>query len=840
MVTPNSVTDIIPPLNGAVLIIGSLLWEDEGNALDKDQGRRRSQWRASSLDLSRIQHLKCPIRYGRRSDSRKKTFTMVFSNSCPALGSSAVAPLANTIDTSNNFTALFDIAVELARAEGIARDTQKRLCCSWGAVALALSPKFERDRSAVAQALKENWSKRFNDLQPDRFTIDQQLETPTINQQGLLTAPLDWTQFESTCDFILATVTAPNIAVYPSDTEIARAMRTAPDTYYTYFAQNIQHNIYTFQDTGIRKVLPIDIQAAIPIKPRKLRLEDYDPSFGRYYFTEDLISLLGNRIFQSSESAIAESILSILDYPVNASLDTSITSTLTHLDTYFSIGYDNFIENNLETPAAQLLSKCLHVNRLPVREKELIETQVVKDLKKRELNIAYYEELPAVKRFIQETKYPDSHEDGLLVDFYKRNAQEREKILRHFLFHIEDRAIYNATRIDKSIGITSIKDNSYYDRPYYSSIPRSENYFDHRKIDRSRHRIYQMNIPLMSANELMEYYDSDKSLFYEKLLKQCTSNEVFAHIDYAVSALGTLIERRKPLLIELKHLFESNQWIAFYGVALPQIEGIFSDMVAAIAPKKKFGSLLEKVEAARAAYTYASIYFDYFQYLIPLQRNRFMHTGADDITRQKCLDLLFDIRYLVLAFTELATPIVQVKKLINNRSIMDFADLDGFNRYFDLLDKIKETGQYEQIKPDIETFEKEYLSSQVSLDYFASYELPEQMEGDLERWAITVVEFPVDPAAKVTPINATSRDIKNNTENIQQVFEQILFHNYGQLDRLLSYKQFLDRCNAYIPSMSTTAVASFEKIRKDNDAEFAKLTILNSVLKNSLAVFRQQ
>jgi len=63
----------------------------------------------------------------------------------------------------------------------------------------------------------------------------------------------------------------------------------------------------------LRKVLPIDIQAAIPIKPRRLRLEDYNPSFGRYYFTEDLISLLGNRLFQSSDSAIAESILSLLD-----------------------------------------------------------------------------------------------------------------------------------------------------------------------------------------------------------------------------------------------------------------------------------------------------------------------------------------------------------------------------------------------------------------------------------------------------------------------------------------------------------------------------------------------
>jgi len=52
-------------MKGAVIIIGSLLWENEENALNKEQGLIRAEWR-KCLNLERKVSVVVPIRYGRK------------------------------------------------------------------------------------------------------------------------------------------------------------------------------------------------------------------------------------------------------------------------------------------------------------------------------------------------------------------------------------------------------------------------------------------------------------------------------------------------------------------------------------------------------------------------------------------------------------------------------------------------------------------------------------------------------------------------------------------------------------------------------------------------------
>ena len=63
-------------LKGAILIIGSLLWDpDQGN----EKGARKT-WRNKRLKMEDRVHVKVPIRYGRLSGSvHNRHFTMVFS-----------------------------------------------------------------------------------------------------------------------------------------------------------------------------------------------------------------------------------------------------------------------------------------------------------------------------------------------------------------------------------------------------------------------------------------------------------------------------------------------------------------------------------------------------------------------------------------------------------------------------------------------------------------------------------------------------------------------------------------------------------------------------------------
>src|SRR5205823_8142389 len=74
MVRLNSAKKEAPPeLRVGILVIGSLLWDIDSERVD---------WRHKRLDVNRSRKVLAPIRYGRLSQSRSDTFTMVISKLC--------------------------------------------------------------------------------------------------------------------------------------------------------------------------------------------------------------------------------------------------------------------------------------------------------------------------------------------------------------------------------------------------------------------------------------------------------------------------------------------------------------------------------------------------------------------------------------------------------------------------------------------------------------------------------------------------------------------------------------------------------------------------------------
>src|SRR5260370_7892191 len=114
------------PLTAGVLIIGSLLW---------DSKKGRPAWREARLDRTSAQSVTAPIRYGRLSESRGNTYTMVFSRLCDA-GRAKVLRCTRSISTPE------DLIVE---AEALWKAEQPgacpgRIAAEWGCVALLCNP----------------------------------------------------------------------------------------------------------------------------------------------------------------------------------------------------------------------------------------------------------------------------------------------------------------------------------------------------------------------------------------------------------------------------------------------------------------------------------------------------------------------------------------------------------------------------------------------------------------------------------------------------------------------------------------------------------------------------
>jgi hypothetical protein len=155
------------PLTAGVLIIGSLLW---------DSTNGRPAWREARLDRTSAQSVTAPIRYGRLSESRGNTYTMVFSRLCES-GRAKVLRCNQSISTPE------DLMVE---AEALWKAEQPgacagRIAAEWGCVALLCNPDTE-----VPENILNAWAERVG-CEPDYGNVSHTKEEGClISDDGLL------------------------------------------------------------------------------------------------------------------------------------------------------------------------------------------------------------------------------------------------------------------------------------------------------------------------------------------------------------------------------------------------------------------------------------------------------------------------------------------------------------------------------------------------------------------------------------------------------------------------------------------------------------------------------
>jgi hypothetical protein len=212
-------------MRGAVLIIGSLLWDD---------AHPRPAWRHSRLVVAEAEHVKVPIRYGRRSMSRGNTFTMTFAMGDP-LGQAVLVPLRTTLADP---AALLVEAEALWQAEkpGANHDS---ISASWGCIGVL----FRNNPS-------DEWARAWS----GHFQRNTQSPIPPVGHDGLLR--IAWPPVlvveERLADvqLLLSTATEPD-ATPPLPEEVADAWVEQDQGHDRYFFENVRHGIRTPEDLVI-------------------------------------------------------------------------------------------------------------------------------------------------------------------------------------------------------------------------------------------------------------------------------------------------------------------------------------------------------------------------------------------------------------------------------------------------------------------------------------------------------------------------------------------------------------------------------------------------------------
>lgn len=225
------------PLRAGVLIIGSLLWDD-------DPARR--DWRKTRLAMNLAETVSAPIRYGRLSSSRGNSYTMVFSRSCPA-GQAKLVPCSQTISSVDE---LIREAQHLWKAEQPSAG-HGRIAANWGCVTILPNPQRK-----IPEEILRGWAERVA-REPHYGSVSQTKdEGELLSRDGLLR--ISWPRLANGIavdfDLLLATANDPRITTsnpsYPDVQAIARAWNRAGN-HVEYYWKNIDNDIKTFQDDEI-------------------------------------------------------------------------------------------------------------------------------------------------------------------------------------------------------------------------------------------------------------------------------------------------------------------------------------------------------------------------------------------------------------------------------------------------------------------------------------------------------------------------------------------------------------------------------------------------------------
>ena len=236
-------------LKGGVIIIGSLIWENHLVKEDKDNIRK--DWRSQNLIDNRIL-TKVPIRYGRKSQTRKDTYTMVFSKSCESnLGQGLILSFNEEV---TSFEILERQTIALAIAEGIYKKDNLRFTSNWGSIGLLFNPKLMQQDIASYELIKKKWTNIYYSYRDtflsDKYRTKEESES-VITQDGFLN--INWQPDMNEFDLLIATPVIPRPKSFLSSVKIAQKIKDK--NYPKYFKHNRDNKIYTSADEEIQKEL---------------------------------------------------------------------------------------------------------------------------------------------------------------------------------------------------------------------------------------------------------------------------------------------------------------------------------------------------------------------------------------------------------------------------------------------------------------------------------------------------------------------------------------------------------------------------------------------------------
>lgn len=569
-----------------------------------------------------------------------------------------------------------------------------------------------------------------------------------------------------------------------------------------------------------------------------LKLTDYNnPRKDIDRFRHDLIDIVGDEIFtyETNDDLIfgfLNHISSIKKHLKNTekSIELNCYKVLKHFSMQreaqiFSLDYNGKTElnssNKQKSSKIKILDTLFRFKSPPKDEYIRIRAKVYKDLQEKTRLVNYYSSQLAVQNFLNEKGKINTHSDRMVVDYYKRCYDAQQIILDYYLGQkLKDRAISNVTKT--IINLPNIK---WLDYPYFFQNY-SIGYFDHRQIDKSTHRFDGIIAEDDFDEKMLKIYDVNKSKYYRLLFSILPVSKILSDINYYLELLP-LSNDRKVIIKELIYLFKKKRWVSFYGISLSQVEGLFLDMLDAADIEKNRTALSQKVQALREQYILSDFYFDYFQYHIPILRNKFMHgaLNGDEGNKLNSYDFLTDIRFLLIAFSELRNPLVKLQNILFTNNF-NFNSIDDVSTFITLVNSLNPKRKSE-LWQSIQKFFNINLIENKSLEAIL-YNIKDDLEEDISSIFEQINKIFHDKDFNIYDVNVNViKDFLLIQENGETLNDNFYLYE-SKVNKLSNYNIFYKNYSKYILENNTKLF--IESIFKHQKENLNKIHTINSFL----------
>jgi hypothetical protein len=497
------------------------------------------------------------------------------------------------------------------------------------------------------------------------------------------------------------------------------------------------------------------------------------------------------------------------------------------------IDVTGFLKNS-DNPTSSFLRIYLNLGSKLLQVKNQLEAEAKKHLKQINDLLNYYGTLPFIIKYKTEPTAPRNNEERKQLEFYKRTLVKKEQIIAYLLDGILDRALEKSATVVRSEWGENLKDimaeiEKSEDFPYLDFIYGLEykhaldmERLDFRQINPLKNKFQWIDKALLEASSYTSEIDEG---FERHILPVIFFSEMIVKLKDI-----PIVKDRLSIFEEMDDLFTAQKWYALYALALPQVEGIFTEMQEMTPKKRVKNSLTEKVNNLRSVYEMAQYTFDYYEFTLADLRNSFSHTGKIDQPKKKCYHLLADIWYLLEICTELDTPLSKLAKLIKEGNT-SFKHIGNFSGFINLLMEIDKNSQLALIKSQADEFIYKDIVKNINLR-----KLIDSLEKDFEK---SVANFNTNMATLMQVMGekplvlfaAPIKDIRPRISAIESAFNKLPILVNEDLKLLLDSNNFLHHFVKIFPKIHKSVRDRIELFRSKHKDTLKIINFLNEQVK---------